>query len=166
MTRTTDGLSPVAHRGVSGSHDFMESHVPSPDDNVPPMERSHWVAFAGILLLTSALFNLLNGFVAIFNHGYYSTVYAQGNRLLIFNYTAWGWIWVAVGIVMALAGIGVLVGSRGARRTGICLAVLCLVGQMIFLPVYPFWSLLTMLLSVLVIYGLLAEPRHVSGVRL
>ncbi|WP_405874501.1 MULTISPECIES: hypothetical protein [unclassified Streptomyces] len=129
------------------------------------MERSHWVAFAGILLLVSALFNLLNGFVAIFNHGYYSTVYSGGNRLLIFNYTAWGWIWVAIGIVMALAGIGVLVGSRASRLTGIGLAALCLVGQMIFLPVYPFWSLFTMLVSVLVIYGLLAEPRHVHGAR-
>ncbi len=129
------------------------------------MERSHWVAFAGILLLVSALFNLLNGFVAIFHHGYYSIVYSKGNRLLIFNYTAWGWIWVAVGIVMALAGLGVLVGSRAARLTGICLAALCLVGQMIFLPVYPFWSLFTMVVSVLVIYGLLAEPRHVHGAR-
>ncbi|MFI8232572.1 hypothetical protein ACIGDI_27425 [Streptomyces sp. NPDC085900] len=137
----------------------------SPAGAVPPMERSHWVAFAGILLMLSALFNLLNGFVAIFNHGYYSKVYSQGNRLLILNYTAWGWIWVAVGIVMALAGLGVLVGSRAARLTGICLASLCLVGQMIFLPVYPFWSLFTMLVSVLVIYGLLAEPRHVHGTR-
>ncbi|MEU8790834.1 hypothetical protein [Streptomyces sp. NPDC048643] len=143
----------------------MQQQAAPADDAVPPMERSHWVAFAGILLMVSALFNLLNGFVAIFNHGYYSTVYSQGNRLLIFNYTAWGWIWVVVGIVMALAAIGVLVGSRGARRTGICLAALCLVGQMMFLPVYPFWSLVVMTVSVLVIYGLLAEPRHVHGAR-
>ena len=129
------------------------------------MQRSHWVAFAGILLMVSALFNLLNGFVAIFNHGYYSTAYSGGNRLLILNYTAWGWIWVAIGIVMALTSLGVLVGSRGARLTGIGLAVFCLVGQMIFLPVYPFWSLFTMLMSVLVIYALLAEPRHVHGAR-
>ncbi|MGY3205715.1 DUF7144 family membrane protein [Streptomyces sp. TE5632] len=145
--------------------DPMQQQTSPPDGAVPPMERSHWVAFAGILLLVSALFNLLNGFVAILNHGYYSTVYSEGNRLLIFNYTAWGWIWVAIGIVMALAGIGVLVGSRAARLTGICLAALCLVGQMIFLPVYPFWSLFTMVMSVLVIYGLLAEPRHVHGAR-
>ncbi|WP_457755460.1 DUF7144 family membrane protein [Streptomyces scabiei] len=146
--------------------DPMQQQASPRDDAVPPMERSHWVAFAGILLLVSALFNLLNGFVAIFNHGYYSTVYSGGNRLLIFNYTAWGWIWVTIGIVMALAAVGVLVGSRGARLTGICLAAFCLVGQMIFLPVYPFWSLFTMSVSVLVIYGLLAEPRHVHGVRL
>ncbi|MEV6409001.1 hypothetical protein AB0M58_39775 [Streptomyces bobili] len=143
----------------------MQQQTSPPNGAVPAMERSHWVAFAGILLLVSALFNLLNGFVAIFNHGYYSTVYSGGNRLLIFNYTAWGWIWVVLGMVMAVVALGVLVGSRAARLTGVCLAVFCLIGQMIFLPVYPFWSLFTMMVSVLVIYGLLAEPRHVHGAR-
>ncbi|MFJ8991057.1 hypothetical protein ACIRQH_11820 [Streptomyces sp. NPDC102279] len=143
----------------------MQRQAAPADDAVPSRERSHWTAFAGILLLVSALFNLLNGFVAIFNPGYYSTVYSQGDRLLILNYTAWGWIWVAVGILMALAGLGVLVSFRGARRTGICLAALCLVGQMIFLPVYPFWSLIVMIVSVLVIFGLLAEPQPVRGAR-
>ncbi|MFB7757765.1 hypothetical protein ACFC18_50720 [Streptomyces sp. NPDC056121] len=143
----------------------MQRQDSGSDDLVPPIERSHWVAFAGILLMVSALFNLLTGFVAILNHGYYSKVYSQGNRLLILNYTAWGWIFVVIGILMALAGIGVFVGSRAARLTGVCLAAFCLVGQMIFLPVYPFWSLFTMLVSLLVIYGLLAEPRHVHGAR-
>ncbi|MET9901234.1 hypothetical protein [Streptomyces sp. NPDC006446] len=143
----------------------MQQQASEPDDLVPPMERSHWVAFAGILLMVSALFNLLNGFVAVFNHGYYSKVYSQGNRLLILNFTAWGWIFVAIGIVMALASLGVFVGSRAARLTGICLAAFCLVAQMIFLPVYPFWSVFTMLVSLLVIYGLLAEPKHVHGAR-
>jgi hypothetical protein len=145
--------------------DLMQQQASEPADLVPPMERSHWVAFAGILLMVSALFNLLNGFVAIFNHGYYSKVYSQGNRLLILNYTAWGWIFVVLGIVMALASLGVFVGSRGARLTGICLAAFALIAQMIFLPVYPFWSVFTMLVSLLVIYGLLAEPKHVPGAR-
>ncbi|MEK0098141.1 hypothetical protein WDA79_06440 [Streptomyces sp. A475] len=62
---------------MAGSHG---SHAGSgSDDLVPPIERSHWVAFAGILLMVSALFN--TGFVAI----YYSKVYSQGNRLLIVN---------------------------------------------------------------------------------
>lgn len=139
--------------------DAMRERAAPSDDAAPPTERSHWAAFAGILLLVSALFNLLNGFVAVFEPGYYS----RGDRLLIFDHTAWGWIWVAVGIVMAVAGLGVLVGFRGARRTGICLAALCLVGQMIFLPVYPFWSLIVMIVSVLVIFGLLAHPQHARG---
>ncbi|WP_436849447.1 DUF7144 family membrane protein [Streptomyces massasporeus] len=64
-----------------------------------------------------------------------------------------------------LAGVGVLVGSRAARPTGIVLASACLVGQLMFLSAFPWWSVATMALSVLVIFGLVADPRHVPGMR-
>ncbi|WP_143687080.1 hypothetical protein [Streptomyces sp. TLI_171] len=115
--------------------------------------------------MLSGLFDLVNGFVAILDHGYYETTANHGNRLLIFNYTAWGWIWVATGIAQALVSLGVLLGVRAARITGIVLASVCLVGQMMFISAFPYWSLFTMLMSVLVIYGLLAEPHHVQGAR-
>ncbi|WP_371484109.1 hypothetical protein [Kitasatospora sp. NBC_00315] len=143
----------------------MQPSPPTSNTNIPPLERSHWVAFAGILLMLSGLFDIINGFVAILDHGYYETTANHGNRLLILNYTAWGWIWVAVGIAQVLASLGVLLGVRAARITGITLASLCLVGQMMFLSAFPYWSLFTMLMSVLVIYGLLAEPRHAQGMR-
>ncbi|MFK4222461.1 hypothetical protein [Streptomyces sp. NPDC019890] len=137
----------------------------SGDRAVPPLERSHWVAFAGILLMLSGLFDLINGFVALLDDGYYETTADHGNRLLIFNYAAWGFLWIIVGIAQLLAGVGVFVGSRAARITGIVLAAACMVGQLIFLSAFPLWSVITMALSVLVIYGLVAEPRHVPGAR-
>jgi len=143
----------------------MQPEPSTSDANVPPLERSHWVAFAGIILMLSGLFDIINGFVAILDHGYYETTANHGNRLLIFNYTAWGWIWVATGIAQILASLGVLLGVRAARITGIVLASLCLVGQLMFLSTFPFWSLATMGMSVLVIYGLVVEPRHVQGMR-
>ncbi|MFF0449955.1 hypothetical protein ACFYT4_26710 [Streptomyces sp. NPDC004609] len=136
----------------------------SPPDR-PPLERSHWAAFAGVLLILSGLFDIINGFVALLDNGYYTTTADHGNRLLIFNYDAWGWVWILVGIAQILAGLGVFMGSRFARITGIVLAGACLVGQLIFLSTFPLWSLATMALSVLVIYGLLAVPRHVPGER-
>lgn len=129
------------------------------------MERSHWVAFAGILLMLGGLFNIINGFVALLDDGYYETTADHGNRLLIFNYAFWGWVWIIIGVAQLLAGVGVFAGSRGARITGIVLSGLCLVGQMMFLSTFPLWSLATMALSLLVIFGLVAEPRHVRGVR-
>ncbi|WP_445330335.1 DUF7144 family membrane protein [Streptomyces sp. A475] len=33
------------------------------------------------------------------------------------NYTAWGWTFVVIGVLMAPAGIGVFVGSKAARRS-------------------------------------------------
>ncbi|MFF5310265.1 DUF7144 family membrane protein [Streptomyces massasporeus] len=82
---------------------------------------------------------------------------------LVFTYDAWGWIWITVGIAQLLAGVGVLVGSRAARLTGIVPASFCLVGQLMFLSAFPWWSVAT--LSVLVIFGPVAEPRHVPGTR-
>ncbi|WP_406172005.1 hypothetical protein [Streptomyces sp. NBC_00996] len=132
----------------------------------PPAERSHWVAFAGVMLMLSGLFDLINGFVALLDKGYYSTTVDHGNRLLIFNYAFWGWVWILVGIAQVLAGLGVFLGSRFARITGIVLAGACMVGQLIFLSTFPLWSLATMALSVLVIYGLVVVPRHLPGERI
>ncbi|MEU9290143.1 hypothetical protein AB0D57_37220 [Streptomyces sp. NPDC048275] len=131
----------------------------------PPVERSHWVAFAGIMLMLSGLFDIINGFVALLDDGYYSTTFEHGNRLLIFNYDFWGWVWIFVGIAQVLASLGVFMGSRFARISGIVLAGACMVGQLILLSAFPLWSLATMALSVLVIYGLVSVPRHLPGER-
>ncbi|MBP0455181.1 hypothetical protein J5Y04_37560 [Kitasatospora sp. RG8] len=143
----------------------MESQPLPSNSNVPPMERSHWVAYAGILLMLSGLCNIIDGFVAVLDHGYYETTANHGNRLLIFNYTAWGWMFVVLGIAQILASLGVFLGVRAARITGIVLASLAVIGQMIFLSTFPFWSLFIMALSLLVIFGLAVEPRHVQGMR-
>lgn len=139
--------------------------APQPPDR-PPVERSHWVAFAGILLMLSGLFDIINGFVALLDNGYYATTADHGNRLLIFNYDFWGWVWIIVGIAQILAGLGVFMGSRTARITGIALAAACMVGQLIFLSTFPLWSLISMALSLLVIYGLVGVPRHLPGERI
>ncbi|MGW2406007.1 DUF7144 family membrane protein [Streptomyces sp. NPDC001739] len=144
----------------------MESSQPTPESrSVPPAERSHWVAFAGILLMLSGLFDLLNGFVALLDHGYYATTANHGNRLLIFNFSFWGWVWIIIGVAQILASLGVFLGARAARITGIVLASVCLVGQLIFLSAFPYWSIFVMAMSLLVIYGLVSVPRQVPGER-
>ncbi|MEU9502415.1 hypothetical protein [Streptomyces sp. NPDC048196] len=144
----------------------MESSQPTPESRrVPPAERSHWVAFAGILLMLSGLFDLITGFVALLDRGYYSTTANHGNRLLIFNFAAWGWVWIVIGVAQVLASLGVFLGARAARITGIVLASACLVGQLIFLSAFPYWSSFVMIMSLLVIYGLVTVPRHLPGER-
>lgn len=141
------------------------SPAAGPDDSRPPAERSHRVAFAGVMLMLSGLFDVINGFVALLDHGYYETTADHGNRLLIFDFTFWGWIWIIVGIAQILASLGVFLGTRAARLTGIVLASLCMVGQLMFLSTFPLWSVIIMAMSMLVIYGLVSLPRHVPGIR-
>jgi hypothetical protein len=131
----------------------------------PPVEQSHWVDFAGIMLMMSGFFDLVNGFVAVLDRKYYATTAGHGTQLLIFDFAAWGWIWLVIGCVQIIASLGVFVGSRGARFTGIGLACLSILGQLMFVSAFPFWSVMAMILSLLVIYGLVFEARHVPGQR-
>ncbi|MFF4696303.1 DUF7144 family membrane protein [Streptomyces chattanoogensis] len=135
------------------------------DRSVPPVERSHWVVFAGILLMLSGLFNIINGFVALIDHGYYATTANHGNRLLVFNFSVWGWVWIIIGVVQILASLGVFLGARAARITGIVLASLSMIGQLMFLSTFPIWSVISIAVSMLVIYGLVSVPRHLKGER-
>ncbi|AJT61906.3 hypothetical protein T261_0215 [Streptomyces lydicus] len=123
------------------------------------------MVFAGILLMLSGLFNIINGFVALIDHGYYATTANHGNRLLVFNFSVWGWVWIIIGVVQILASLGVFLGARAARITGIVLASLSMIGQLMFLSTFPIWSVISIAMSMLVIYGLVSVPRHLKGER-
>src|SRR2546430_15968118 len=80
-----------------------------------------WVMFAGVIMLTIGCFNAVAGIVALTNSDYYLVT---SNRLLVHvDYTAWGWTLLIYGVVVGLAGAGVLVGQVWARAVGVLLAV-------------------------------------------
>ncbi|WP_055591512.1 DUF7144 family membrane protein [Peterkaempfera griseoplana] len=128
---------------------------------VPAADRTQWVTFAGIILMLGGLFGVINGLVALLDHGYYATTPDHGTRLLVFGFALWGWIWVLFGCVQMLTSLGVFLGVRGAPITGVVLASASMIGQLAFLSAFPLWSLVSMAMSVLVIYGLLSVPRPV-----
>ena len=66
----------------------------------------------------------------------------------------WGWIVLALGVVEFLAGSAILRGRGWSRWFGIGVAALNAIGQMVFIPAYPWWSLLIIAIDVLVIYRL------------
>jgi hypothetical protein len=74
-----------------------------------------------------------------------------------FDITTWGWIHLILGIVVALAGVGLLAGRSWARVVGITLAVLSAIANFMFIPHYPFWALLVIALDVFVIWALAAH---------
>jgi hypothetical protein len=74
--------------------------------------------------------------------------------------SAMGWIHLILGIVVALAGVGLLAGRTWARVVGITLAVLSAIANFMFVPHYPFWALLVIALDVFVIWALAAHGRE------
>jgi hypothetical protein len=58
---------------------------------------------------------------------------------------------------MASAGWGLLTGKTWARVVAIVLALLSAVANFLFIPYYPFWSLLIITLDVFVIWAVAAH---------
>lgn len=107
--------------------------------------------FAGVMLLLIGLFHAVAGLVALIDDEFYVVT---ANYTFEFDVTAWGWIHLIGGIVVALAGIGVFSGSTWSRVTGIVVAVVSILVNFFFLPYYPWWSLLMIALGVWVIWAL------------
>ncbi|MEV5570894.1 hypothetical protein AB0L06_12660 [Spirillospora sp. NPDC052269] len=122
----------------------------------PRTSYSGWLGFAGVLATLLGFFNVIDGLVALFNHHYFVT---NSGHLLLFNYTAWGWIWLIIGIIQIAVGIGILAGQTWARAAGVFLAALVMIGQFAFLAAYPVWSVINIVLAILVIYGLISAPH-------
>lgn len=126
----------------------------------PAAAMSGWMAFAGSLIAMIGVFNIIGGITALFRPTYYLVGTAQ---LLVFDFTAWGWFWLALGVVQVAAGVGCLYGQMWARMTGIGLAALSAIAHLAFLAAFPLWSLLVIALSVLVIYGLMVPARGATA---
>jgi hypothetical protein len=77
-----------------------------------------------------------------------------------FDVTTWGWIQLILGIVVALAGVGLLAGRTWARVVGITLAVLSAIANFLFIPHHPFWALLVIALDIFVIWALAATAGN------
>ena len=88
---------------------------------------------------------------------------ATREYLFQFDITTWGWIHLILGIVVALAGVGLLAGRTWARVVGITLAVLSAIANFTFIPHYPLWALLVIALDVFVIWALAAHGRELRG---
>ena len=115
-----------------------------------------WIGFAGILILIVGMLDFFQGLIALFRDNYY-VVSASG--FIIVDVTKWGWIMLIWGVLLVLAGMGLLGGQGWARWFTIVLVSLNFIAQLGFLgnSQYPLWSLTVVALNVIVLYALTAR---------
>lgn len=108
------------------------------------------VAFAAVLLGVLGFFNLLDGIAAIAN----SHIFVNGTRYVVGDLRAWGWVIAVLGGLQLLAAAGVAARNQAARWFAVAVVSLNAIGQMFFIPAYPFWSLLIIAVDVVALYAL------------
>jgi hypothetical protein len=109
-----------------------------------------WVTFAAVLLGLAGVWNSIDGILAIAG----SRVYTASSVFVFSNLNTWGWIVLILGIIQLIAAGSLLAGSEFARWFGITAAGLNAIGQLMFVPAYPWWAVAMFALDVLIIYGL------------
>ena len=120
-----------------------------------PVTRTRWVGwiyFGAFLMFLIGFFQVIEGLAAIVNDNF--TKVSPNGLAVHVDYTVWGWIHLALGVVIFLSGLGVLSGRTAARVVGVVLAVIGAVINMVFLPAQPAWGILLVTVNVLLIYAL------------
>ena len=116
-----------------------------------------WSFFAATMMIIGGGLNAIYGLVAVVNDDW--VVWTNSDSAYL-DLTAWGWLHIVVGLLVVLAGFGVLSGNIVARTVGVVLAGLSLIVNFLFIPVYPLWSLIVITIDVLVIWALTAHGRE------
>jgi hypothetical protein len=114
-----------------------------------------WLAFAGTMLFLSGVFRVIDGLWAF----RYDDEISENVQTVIFQHdpTAWGWLWVILGVVLMISGFVVVTGSQWARWFGIVVAGLAAIFNYSWLVVEPIAALVGEVLLILVIWALLAH---------
>lgn len=112
-----------------------------------------WAACAAVLLLVGGLFHIMQGWVALATPEYYLV---PPDGMLVMALGSWGTLLVVWGALLLLAGIAAFAQRLWARALGTTLAAIGILLQLGFLVAFPLWSLVSIAMHMVVIYGLTA----------
>lgn len=113
-------------------------------------------SFAGVMLIVTACFDVLQGLAAIADPDFFA---AGTEYLYQLNVSAWGWIHLIIGVLTAAVGVAILRGVTWGRILGIVLAAIGALTNFAFLPVYPWWAVTIIGINVLVIWALTTQLK-------
>ncbi|KXF51321.1 hypothetical protein AXA44_15245 [Rhodococcus sp. SC4] len=105
---------------------------------------------AAIVLLTIGILHVLSGVSALMQD---DLVVAGPEHIYQFDTTAWGWIHLVLGVIVAAVGVMLFTGATWARVGAMVICALSLLANFLWLPHYPWWSVVMIVLDVFVIWA-------------
>ena len=115
--------------------------------------------FAGVLMIMAGAFWALEGLAAAAKGGFFRAS-VRANYFIHTSASTWGWFHLILGIIVCLAGFGVISGAIWARVVGIALVSLSAIVNFLFIPYYPLWSILIIAVDLWVIWALAVYGRE------
>lgn len=116
-----------------------------------------WIYFAAVILVLAGTLAVIDGIIALVNDEW--VVFTNRGDVYL-DVSQWGWVHLILGIVMVLAGFGLLTGSMLARAAAVIIAGLNLIANFMWLPVYPVWSIILIALDVLVLWAVIVHGEE------
>lgn len=127
-----------------------------------PTGWTGWIMFAAIMFMIAGFLQMFYGFVALFNDEW--VVWGQEAALFL-DITGWAWVHIIWGILVILIGLLLLRGNMFARVIAVIAASISLIVNFIFIPVFPLWAIIVIVLDALVIWAVVVHGREMKSIR-
>jgi hypothetical protein len=121
-----------------------------------------WAAFAGFMMVLLGFGWLMVGLMAASEDEILSNA---PEYLFDFTPSTWGWVHIALGIIVLVAGFYVFTGAVWARLVGVVVAIVAAIIAFAWLPYYPVWAVILIAVSVSIIWALTIHGRDLADVR-
>jgi hypothetical protein len=113
--------------------------------------QSGWIIFAAVMMIFGGTMSILQGIVGIAKD---DVLVVTRNYAYTFNTTSWGWLHLALGIAVVLAGLGLFGGAVWARVIAVFVVGLAMIANFMWIPYYPVWALALIAIDAFVIWAL------------
>lgn len=123
-----------------------------------------WIGFAGFMLMLGGFFAIIAGFAALFKTDvvYHS---AASSSVWVLDYSQWGWIHILGGLLALGAAGSLAAGHIYGRTIAVIVALLSATANMAFVPVYPVWSILVIVIDLLVIFAVTVHGKDIQNLQ-
>ena len=115
-----------------------------------------WVTFAGVILIAVGFFQAFIGLVAILED---DVLVVTPDYVAQLDATSWGWIHMIIGLIVIACGFGIFSGNILARAVGVFAALGSMVSMFLWLPWYPAWAIIVIIIDVAVVWALIVHGR-------
>jgi hypothetical protein len=119
-----------------------------------------WLGFASFMLLFAGFFNIIEGVAdrarqAVFIH--------SSGDVWVLNYNKWGWINIAIGVLLIIAALSLVKGGVFGRVFSGLVVVVSMLAAATSIPIYPIWSVLILVVDALVLYSIVVHGHELKS---